>query len=144
MLEDKKTMTEQWIANCISMEGNEEIVAVEWPKFRDDVFKFLCGYEWRDGEHPTCQDDDAHPITVEQAPPEWMFFFTRRYPLPLKFVLPDAHIGDELRSDETVLCIPPIHGVNICHEWWLGKSALVSRGSSFLLHAETWQWADVP
>jgi hypothetical protein len=137
-------MTEQPIANCIWMRGNDEIVAAKWPKLRDEVFEFLCGYELRDSEHPTCLDEYGQPITVEQAPPDWMLFFTRRHPLPLKFVLPDAHIGDEFRSDETALCIAPIYGVTICHEWWLGKSALVSPGSSFLLHAETWQWKDVP
>ncbi len=137
-------MTEQPIANCIWMRGNDEIVAVEWPKLRDRVFEFLCRYQWRDGEHPTCLDDDAHPITVEQAPPDWMLFFTRRHPLPLKFVLLDKHIGDEFRSDETVFCIAPIRGVKICHEWWLAESVLVPPNSPFPLHAEIWQWTDVP
>jgi len=136
-------MTEQLIANCISMEGNEGIVGAKWPKFRDDLFEFLCGCEWRDGEHPTCLDDYAHPITVEQAPPEWMFFFTRRYPLPLKFVLRDKHIGDGFIRDKTVFCIEPIRDVTIRHEWWLGESVLVPPGSPLPLHAETWQWTDV-
>ena len=103
----------------------------KWPKFRADVFEFLCRYEWRYGENPTCLDDDAHPITVEQASPDWMFFFTRRHPLPLKFVLPDKHIGDGFTGDKTVLCIEPIRGVTICHEWWLGESVLVPPGSPF-------------
>jgi hypothetical protein len=137
-------LNEQRIANCISMQGNEKIVAVEWPKLRDRVFEFLCQYQWRDGEYATCLDDDARPLTVEQVPPDWMLFFTRRHPLPLKFVLPDNHIGDAFGSDKTVLCIAPIRGVIICHEWWLGESVLVPRGSSFLVHAETWHWTDVP
>jgi len=141
MLQEKKTTNEQLIANCVLMEGHEEIVMAKWPKFRADVFEFLCRYEWRYGENPTCLDDDAHPITVEQASPEWMFFFTRRHPLPLKFVLPDELIGDGFTGDKTVLCIEPIRGVTICHEWWLGESVLVPPGSPFPLHAETWQWS---
>jgi hypothetical protein len=43
-------MNEQRIANCISMDGNEETVAVEWPGLRKRVFDFLCRYQWRVGE----------------------------------------------------------------------------------------------
>lgn len=136
-------MTEQLIANCISMEGNEETVAVEWPKLREQVFEFLCRYQWRVGEKPTCIDQHGNQIRVEAATPDWMEFITRRYPLPLKFTLPDTDIGEGVSRDETVLRIAPIYGLSITHEWWIRNSVQMSGGLPYPLHAETWHWTDV-
>lgn len=133
-------MTEQQFANCIWMDGNEETVAVEWPKFRERVFDFLCRCQWRVGEKPTCFDQYGNEISIEAATPDWLEFSTRRFPLPVKFVLPDTDIGESFEHDEAALCIAPIYGVAVTHEWWIRNPVQMSAGLPNPTHSETWHW----
>jgi hypothetical protein len=135
-------MTEQQFANCISMDGNEETVAVEWPRLRKRVFDFLCRCQWRVGERPTCFDQYGNEISIEAATPDWLEFSTRRFPLPVKFVLPDTDIGASFEHDEAVLCIAPIYGVWVTHDWWIRNPVQMSAGLPNPMHSETWHWTE--
>jgi hypothetical protein len=131
-------MTEQQFANCISMDGNEETVAVEWPRLRKRVFDFLCRYQWRVGEKPTCLDQQGDEISVEAVMPDWMEFITRRYPLPVKFVLPVTRIT--ARASRS-LRLAPIYGVCVTHEWWIENPVHMSADLPNPMHSETWHWS---
>jgi hypothetical protein len=130
-------MTQQQFSNCISMTGNEETLAIEWPRLRKRVFDFLCRCQWRVGEKPTCFDQYGNEISVEAATPEWMEFITRRYPLPVKFVLPVTRIS--ARASRS-LRLAPIYGVCVTHEWWMNPVQM-SADLPYPMHSETWHWA---